>query len=157
MSATMTKDRPRMSDGVIWDWPHTKKWPNFSGDKIDIIKKMFLAGEAMNVDNFVKFYTDDAVYKFSNFPVVYGPDGIRSSSGSFADKHSFLGKVEGVCHHIKNIWEVEPNTLVVDMDVTYVRHDGQVFTLPCCDVVRLEGDKVKELLIYMNISPVFAD
>ena len=39
-----------MSDGVTWDWPHTKKWPRFSGDKIDIVKKMFLAGEAMNVD-----------------------------------------------------------------------------------------------------------
>jgi hypothetical protein len=142
---------------VQWDWPHTKKWPRFSGGTVDIVKKMFLAGEAMNVDNFVKFYTDDALYQFSNFPIVYGPEGIRKSSGSFEDKGSFLGKVEGVHHHLKNIWEVEKDTLVVDMDVTYIRHDGKVFTLPCCDVIRLEGDKVKELRIYMDISSVLAE
>jgi hypothetical protein len=142
---------------VQWDWPHTKKWPRFSGGKVDIVKKMFLAGESMNVDNFVKFYTDDALYQFSNFPIVYGPEGIRKSSGSFEDKGSFLGKVEGVHHHLKNIWEVEKDTLVVDMDVTYIWHDGKVFTLPCCDVIRLEGDKVKELRIYMDISSVLAE
>jgi hypothetical protein len=145
-----------MNDDVKWEWPHTKKWPRFSGEKIDLLKKMFLAGEAMNVENFVKFYTDDAVYQFSNFPVAHGPDGIRKASGSFQDKSSFLGKVEGLHHHLKDIWEVEQDTLVIDMEVTYVRHDGQVLTLPCCDVVRLDGDKVKELLIYMNISPVLA-
>jgi hypothetical protein len=142
---------------VKWDWPHTKKWPRFSGSKVDIIKKMFLAGESINVDNFVKFYTDDALYQFSNFPIVYGPEGIRKSSGSFEDKGSFLGKVEGVHHHLKNVWEVEEDTLVVNMDVTYVRHDGQVFTLPCCDIIRFEGNKVKELRIFMAISSVLAD
>jgi SnoaL-like domain len=142
---------------VRWDWPHTKKWPRFSGGKVDVIKKMFLAGESINVDNFVKFYTDDALYQFSNFPVVYGPEGIRRSSGSFEDKGSFLGKVEGVHHHLKDVWEVEEDALVVNMDVTYVRHDGKVFTLPCCDIIRFDGDKVKELRIFMAISPVLAD
>jgi ketosteroid isomerase-like protein len=139
-----------------WDWPHTKKWPRFSGDNIDIVKRMFLAGESMNVDNFVKFYTDDAIYQFSNFPVEYGPEGIRKASGSFEDKTTFLGKVEGVHHHLKNIWEMEEDVLVVEMDVTYIRHDGKVFTLPCCDIVHLENGMVKELRIFMDISPVLA-
>jgi len=134
-----------------WDWPHTKKWPGFSGEKFDIVKKMFLAGEAMNVENFVKFYTDDALYQFSNFPIAYGPQGIRDSSGGF------LEKCEGVHHHIKNMWETEDGTVIVEMEVTYIRHDGKVFTLPCCDTIRFAGDKVKELRIYMDISPVFAD
>jgi ketosteroid isomerase-like protein len=145
-----------MSDLVKWDWPHTKKWPTFSGQQIDIVKKMFLAGEAMNVDNFVKLYTENAVYQFGNFPIAHGPEEIRIASGSFKDKGSFLGEVEGVHHHLKNIWEVEKNTLVVNMDVTYIRHDGKVFTLPCCDIIRFEGNKVKELKIFMDISPVLA-
>ncbi len=142
-------------DEVKWDWPHAKKWPNFSGAKIDIVKKMFLAGESMNVDNFIRFFTDDALYQFGNFPIANGPEGIRQASGSFADKDSFLGKVEGVHHHLKNIWEAEPGTLVVEMEVTYVRHDGKVFTLPCCDVIRFKEDQVKDLRIYMDIMPVF--
>ncbi|MBD2179771.1 nuclear transport factor 2 family protein [Planktothrix sp. FACHB-1375] len=134
-----------------WDWPHTKKWPKFSGKRIDIIKQMFLAGEAINVNNFVKFYTEDALYQFSNFPVVYGHEGIKNASTGF------LEKCEGVHHHIKNIWEIGEDTVVVEMEVTYFRHDGKIFTLPCCDTVRFKGDKVQELRIYMDISPVFAD
>jgi len=141
---------------VGWDWPHTKKWPGFSGDNIDIVKRMFLAGESMNVDNFVKFYTEDALYQFSNFPIAYGPEGIRKASGSFEDKTSFLGNVEGVHHHLKNIWEAKEDTLVVEMDVTYIRHDGKVFTLPCCDIIRLVDGMVKELRIFMDVSQVLA-
>ncbi len=141
-------------DDQVWDWPHAKKWPRFSGPKIDILKRMFLAGEAMNVENFVKFYTDDALYRFSNFPIVHGPDGIRISSGSYEEKGTFLGVVEGVNHHIVDIWEVEEDTLVVKMEVSYTRHDGGVFTLPCCDIVKFRGDKVSELRIYMDITPV---
>ena len=48
--------------------------------------RMFQAGESMNVENFVKFYTDDALYQFSNFPVAYGPQGIRDSSVAFLEK-----------------------------------------------------------------------
>jgi SnoaL-like domain len=143
-------------DKQVWDWPHAKKWPRFSGEKIDIVKKMFLAGEAMNDENFVKFYTDDAPYQFSNFPIVYGPDGIRKASGSYEDKRSFLGQVEGVNHHLKTIWEIDPDTLVVEMDVTYVKHNGDVYTLPCADIVRFKGDMVSGLIIYINVSELLS-
>lgn len=135
---------------VKWDWPHTKKWPKFSGTKIDIVKQMFLAGEAMNVDNFIKFYTNPCLYQFANFPPAHTPQEIADASAGF------LAKVEGLHHRLKNVWETEDGTLICEMDVTYVRHDGQVFTLPCCDTIRFEGDKVKELRIYMDITPVLA-
>lgn len=126
-----------------------KKWPNFSGEeKVEILKQLFLAGESMNVENFVQFFTNDALYQFSNFPIVKGPQGIKESSVDF------LKKVEGVHHHLKNMWEVGENEMVVNMDVTYIRHDGQVFTLPCCDFIKFKGDKIQEMLIFMDISPV---
>ncbi|BBD70580.1 ethyl tert-butyl ether degradation EthD [Nostoc commune NIES-4072] len=120
----------------------------FVGTKSEIVKRMFQAGESMNVENFIKFYTDDAHYQFSNFPVAYGPQGIRDSSVDF------LATVAKVYHHIKNMWEVG-DTVICEMDVTYIRHDGKVFTLPCCDTIVFKGDKVQELRIYMNIDPVF--
>ena len=120
-----------------------------TGTKSEIVRRMFQAGESMNVDNFVKFYTDDALYQFSNFPVAYGPQGIKDSSTAF------LETVAKVYHHIKNMWE-EGNTVICEMEVTYIRHDGKVFTLPCCDTIIFKGDKVQELRIYMDITPVFA-
>jgi len=122
-----------------------------TGKNADIVRRMFEAGESMHVENFAKFYNDDALYQFSNFPVAHGPQGIIDGS------QGFLAKCAGVKHHIKNLWEPEPNTLVCEMVVDYTRHDGKKFSLPCCDTIRIKGDKVQELRIYMDITPVFAD
>lgn len=126
-----------------------KKWSKFSGKKVEILKNLFLAGESMNLDNFVQFFTENAIYQFSNLPIVYGPQGIRDSSVDF------LKKVEGLHHHIKNIWELENELLICEIEVTYIRHDGKVFTLPCSDIIRFTGDKIQEMFIYMDISPVY--
>ena len=122
--------------------------PVISATKSEIVRQMFLAGESMNVNNFVKFYTDDCLYQFSNFPVAYGHQGIKDSSVGFGNT------VAKVYHHIKNMWEIG-NTVICEMDVTYIRHDSKVFTLSCCDTIIFNGDKVQELRIYMNIDPVF--
>jgi len=116
-----------------------------------LVREMFLAGESMHVENFVKSYNDDALYQFSNFPIVYGPQGIIDSS------QGFLAKVKYCVHHIRNLWEVDDSTLVCEMTVTYHRHDGKEFTLPCSDTIRVKNGKVQELRIYMDIGPVLAD
>jgi ketosteroid isomerase-like protein len=121
------------------------------GINSQLVRQMFQAGESMNVNNFVKFYADDALYQFSNFPVAHGPQGIIDGS------QGFLQKVKKVVHNIDNIWEVDAETVVVEMTVRYDRHDGKSFTLPCCDTVRIRDGKVKSLKIFMDITPVFAD
>jgi hypothetical protein len=133
-----------------WEWPHTKKWPKFSGERVDIIKKMFLAGEALNVNNFIKFYADQCFYQFGNFPPAHTPQEIADSSQGFIDA------CEGLHHRILNIWEPEIDTMICEMEVTYISHAGKVVTLPCCDIIKFEEDKVKELKIFMDINPLFA-
>ena len=125
--------------------------PKPEGANTQLVRRMFEAGESMNVHNFVKFYADDAHYQFGNFPVVYGPQGIINSS------QGFLAKVKKVVHNIENIWEVDQETVVAEMNVRYDRHDGKSFTLPCCDTIRIRDGKVKSLKIFMDITPVFAD
>jgi ketosteroid isomerase-like protein len=121
------------------------------GTNTQLVRGMFEAGESMNVHNFARFYSDDAHYQFSNFPVAYGPQGIINNSDGF------LQKVKKVVHHIENIWEVDSETVVVEMTVRYDRHDGKTFTLPCCDTIRIRDGKVRSLKIFMDITPVFAD
>jgi ketosteroid isomerase-like protein len=117
----------------------------------DLVRRMFEAGESMNVNNFVKFYADGALYQFSNFPAAHGPQEIIDSS------QGFLSKVRQVVHHIENLWEIDDETVVCEMTVTYDRHDGKSFTLPCCDTIKIQNGKVTALKIYMDITPVFAD
>jgi ketosteroid isomerase-like protein len=121
------------------------------GANAQLVRRMFEAGESMNVNNFVKFYADNAHYQFSNFPVAYGPEGIKANSAGF------LAKVKKVVHNIENIWEIDNEIVVVEMTVQYDRHDGKSFTLPCCDTIRIRDGKVQSLKIFMDITPVFAD
>ena len=121
------------------------------GSYSELVKRMFEAGESLNVLNFVKFYADNALYQFGNFPVAYGPQGIVDTS------QGFLAKVRKVVHHIENLWEIDDETVVCEMTVTYDRHDGKSFTLPCCDTIKIRDGKVQALKIYMDVTPVFAD
>ena len=121
------------------------------GANSQLVRRMFEAGESMNVHNFAAFYGEGAHYQFGNFPVAYGPQGIIQSS------QAFLDKVKKVVHYIEHIWEVDDETVVVEMTVRYDRHDGKSFTLPCCDTIRVRDGKVQSLKIYMDITPVFAD
>jgi ketosteroid isomerase-like protein len=121
------------------------------GANAQLVRRMFEAGESMNVNNFVKFYADNAHYQFSNFPVAYGPQGIANNS------QGFLQKVKKVVHNIENIWEIDNEIVVVEMTVRYDRHDGKSFTLPCCDTIRIRDGKVQSLKIFMDITPVFGD
>jgi ketosteroid isomerase-like protein len=121
------------------------------GANAQLVRRMFEAGESMNVNNFAKFYAEGAHYQFSNFPVVYGPQAIIDGS------QAFLQKVKKVVHYIENVWEIDNETVVVEMTVKYDRHDGKSFTLPCCDTIRIRDGKVQSLKIFMDITPVFAD
>jgi len=117
-----------------------------------LVREMFLAGESMHVENFVRFYNDDARYQFSNFPVAIGPQGIIGAS------QDFIKTVKYCVHHIENLWEIDESTLVCEMTVDYVRtKDLKKFTLPCCDTIRVKGGKVQDLRIFMDIMPIFAD
>ena len=83
--------------------------------------------------------------------MAHGPQGIIDSS------QGFLQKVKKVVHHIDNVWEIDDETVVVEMTVRYDRHDGKSFTLPCCDTVRIKNGKVQDLKIFMDITPVLGD
>jgi ketosteroid isomerase-like protein len=120
------------------------------GANSQLVRRMFEAGESMNVNNFAAFYGEGSRYQFSNFPVAHGPQGIIDAS------QDFIKTVKKVVHHIENIWEVDDHTVVVEMTVTYDRFDGKSFTLPCCDTIRIKDGKVQDLKIFMDITPVFA-
>lgn len=122
------------------------------GELAALIQKVFEAGEAMDVERFAERFTEDTCYQFGNEPIVYSRQGIKEADSIAA----FNKTVKSIKHHIKGMWEIG-DLLIVEMQVTYVRKDDKSFTLPACDTVHFEGDLVKEMRIYMDISPVFSE
>lgn len=115
--------------------------------KANIVKR-FLT-ESKSADQFASFFTEDALYRFGNGEPIIGRDRIRESSMHFRQK------LKSVSHDIKTIWELG-DTVVCEMEAAYTRLDGKVLTLPCLDVFSMEGDKFREMQVYMDVSPVFA-
>ncbi|MEA5574981.1 nuclear transport factor 2 family protein [Anabaena sp. UHCC 0451] len=120
----------------------------FPGVRAGIIKQILAASDEMNIAKSLQLCTDNVVYKFGNLPMVVGKQAIKESSAGF------LQNFQSIKHNIISIWE-SGETIIVEMEVSYTRHDNKMFNLPCCNVFSMEGDMVQDMRIYMDISPVF--
>jgi len=116
----------------------------------DIVQRAFATVEANDVDTYVSLFTDDAVYQAANFPPVIGPQGIKQFAAPVMETFS------RVTHDVKAMWEPERDVVIAEVLLTYHRKDGKVTELPCLDVIRLQGGKIKSLQAYLDISPAFA-
>lgn len=116
------------------------------GERANIAKRFLTDTET--ADEFASYFTENAFLHFGSSPAIIGRQAIWESSVAFRQK------LKSVTHDIKSMWEMG-EVVICQMEVTYLRHDGKVLSLPCTDTIRFQGDKVQELRIYMDISPVF--
>jgi FAD/FMN-containing dehydrogenase/ketosteroid isomerase-like protein len=117
------------------------------GVMADTVVRLFGRGEAFDSAGFIGFFTDTPMYQFGN------SEPCLTKSAIFDSVAAFFSAVSALYHDIRNIWE-DGDTVFVEMDVIYWRKDGSAVTLPCADIFRFEGDKVSELRIYMDATPV---
>lgn len=120
-----------------------------TSDLIESVKEAYAAVERNDVDTYVTYFTTDAVYKVGNFEPVIGHEGIRALAAPLVDMFT------SVTHDVKKFWQLD-DVVICEMDITYSRKDGKVAVIPCVDVIRFEGDKVKELLAYLDPTPAFS-
>ena len=101
-------------------------------------------GEAMLV-------AEDVTMRFGNAPELRGRDACRQA---WAD---FCQLVDGVHHHVVNLWEVGDAT-IAQTDVTYTRKDGQAVTVPVVTIYRTgDDDLIVDYRVFLDLTPVFAD
>ena len=63
--------------------------------------------------------------------------------------------IVGVVH--ENLMVVcDGDDVIVEFDVHYTRHDGNVVTVPCCNVFRLRDGLIAEYRSYIDATPVYA-
>ncbi len=117
--------------------------------RIDVVRRLIAAVELNASEEYVSYFTDDAVYKVGNAAAVVGPESIRR----LADSVILL--IEKVSHDVKNIWELG-DTLICEMELRYLRKDGKTVTVPNLTIVRFEGDRVRSYQACLDASSVFS-
>jgi ketosteroid isomerase-like protein len=111
------------------------------------LKNLFEAIDRKDTDGFVSFLTEDACFRFANAPVIRGRKDIANAVGLF-----FSG-IKSIRHRVVNVWKHD-YTIICEGEVTYVRQNGSVLTLPFADVFRMQAGLISDYRIYMDISPL---
>src|SRR5688572_5232917 len=87
------------------------------GEKSEVIRRLIRLFEAMNVDEALTMFTDDARYRFGNYPPAVGREAIRAAATS-----SHLEAIKGCRFNIQGLWEFG-DVLVCEMEIEYIRTD----------------------------------
>ena len=114
----------------------------------DQLRRVFATFDANDVSGLAEFVTDDVEVRLGNADLIKGKT-------AFVDAvNAFLGSVAGVRHEILTVYR-DGDAAIVEFDVHYTRHDGDVVTLPCCNVFRLRDGLIVEYRSYIDATPVY--
>src|SRR5476651_2821831 len=89
------------------------------------LRAVFATFDAQNVSTLAEFMTDDVTLRLGN------AEPIRGKAGLVDAVNAFLASIAAVRHEILRVY-TDGDTAIVEFDVHYTRHDGDVVTLPCC-------------------------
>ncbi len=110
---------------------------------------VFAAIDAKDAAAFASYLTADAVFRFGNMPGVQGREAIEAAVGGF------FQSIAALRHELAEVW-TGPGVVVSHGTVCYTRHDGSQLTVPFADIFRCEGEKVRDYLIFIDTSQLYA-
>src|SRR5258708_15196239 len=112
----------------------------------DLLSRVFATFDAQDVSTLTGFMTDDVQLRLGNADMIKGKK-------AFADAvNAFLGSIAAVRHEILSVYS-DGDAAIVEFDVHYTRQDGDVVTLPCCNVFRLRDGLIAEDRSYIDATP----
>ena len=113
------------------------------------IDRIFAGIDAMRVDEFLGFLTDEVHLRFGNAPPATGKAAVREALTAF------FSSIQGLRHIVTGKWK-EGDTVICRCDVEYTRMDGKVVTVPAVSILECQGQLISDYRIYIDISPVYA-
>ncbi|HNP64768.1 MAG TPA: nuclear transport factor 2 family protein [Woeseiaceae bacterium] len=115
-----------------------------------MLQDLFATIDAMDATAFAGFLTDDAHFRFGSTPAVRGKAAIAEAVATF------LSSIAALRHSVDFVTS-QANVLVAEGSVNYTRHDGSQIALPFADVFTMDGSKISNYKIYMDIAPLYAE
>jgi hypothetical protein len=105
---------------------------------------------------FAAAFAADGWVQFGNWPRTTGREAITAAIAQF-----FAG-FQSLSHKSVGRW-LDRGTLVLEAEVTYVRHDGGTVTVPAATIFRLSAEpsadgmpQATECRIYVDLTPLYA-
>lgn len=110
---------------------------------------LFRAIDSMDAPTLAKGFAEDGRFRFGNSEPAVGREQVEQSVSGF------FSIIDGLSHEITGVWSGSWEG--GEAEVTYTRKDGtRTQALPVTSTVRMEGDRIKDYRIFMDVSPLFA-
>lgn len=115
-----------------------------------MINKLFTAIDNKDADAFGEFLAEGCTFRFANQQPVKGrPQVVEYVKGFFAS-------IKDLEHELVDVWELE-NDIICHGMVTYIRHNGSSLNVPFANVFKMDGEKVRDYLIFVDTSALYAE
>ena len=99
---------------------------------------------------FSDFITEDGEFRFGNAEVVKGRNAIADYV------NYFFTMIKASKHKIVNVWKNDDKVIWQGV-VKYTRLDEKVVDVNFVNIFYMNGDLIKEYLIYIDNTPLFAE
>ena len=113
------------------------------------LKGIFETVDRMDAEGFANYFTEDGLFTFGNAPTVKGRAEITTAV------ETFFASIKALEHRVIDTWSV-PGVDIVEVEVTYTRHDDSFVDLTAACVFRGNDDLISDYRIYMDINPLYA-
>jgi ketosteroid isomerase-like protein len=119
--------------------------------EVDLVA-LFAAIDSGDVEGASALMHNDVVLRLGNQPAINGTDAFRDL---FAE---VMTSIAGIRHELLDVWTAAEDSAIriVRMTVHYTRLDGEVVSVPCCNVLRLSAGAIAEYQVFIDMTPVFA-
>lgn len=115
----------------------------------DVSARLYAAIDAKDPDRVGALMADEVRFRFGSAPEVTGRENVRQAA------RDFLSSLRAIRHRVLQEW-IDGDTAIHQMDVTYTRDDEVQMTLPVVNILRLDGDRIRDYRIYVDLGPLFA-
>ena len=110
--------------------------------------EIYRAVDSKDIDGILSFLTHDAHFRFANIPGAKGKDNIRDFLSAF------YPTIKSIKHADLESWFTD-GVCFINGNVTYVRPDDFSLNVPFGVLLRLNGDLIKEWLIFVDNSALY--
>ncbi|MCP4611538.1 MAG: nuclear transport factor 2 family protein [Planctomycetes bacterium] len=113
------------------------------------VKRLFNSVDNMDTEAFLGFLEADALFRFGSEQAVTGKEAIGETI------EGFFSSIKSLSHEILETW-YEAGTVICQGEVTYTRSDDSDITIPFVNILGMQGNRIREYLIYIDIKPLYS-
>lgn len=114
------------------------------------LNELFRTIDTKDAAGFLSFLTPDARFRFGNATPLRG----RQAIGEAVE--AFFGSIKASQHRLLHTWTVD-DAVICQGEVRYTRNDNSTLTLPFVNIFRMQGRRIDQYLIYVDITPLYSD